>query len=133
MRDPYRVLMVDPFHATAADIAKAFKQRAKVLHPDRETGSEEAFKELSQAYEILGDATRRQLWDEFGEASLRIGFNPEVARQALYAASAEAEARSTPDTAPDTQLYRPVEWGPQTQQGPFGSFGAFGPKGPGDM
>src|SRR5690606_3787752 len=39
------------------------------------------FKEINSAYDVLGDAGKRALYDEFGEASLRPGFDAEQARQ----------------------------------------------------
>lgn len=77
MRDPYRALGVAR-SATPAEIKKAFKALARKYHPDRnsEAGAEERFKEASQAYDIVGDADKRKLWDQFGEASLQPGFDP---------------------------------------------------------
>jgi DnaJ-class molecular chaperone len=65
MRDPYTVLGV-PRTASEAEIKKAFRQRAKVLHPDRATTDPKAkdkFAELNQAYEILGDADKKKQFD----------------------------------------------------------------------
>lgn len=63
--DPYTVLGV-PRSATEAEIKKAFRAKAKTLHPDQHPGDkakEEEFKRLSGAFEILGDAEKRAKFD----------------------------------------------------------------------
>ncbi len=83
MTDPYKALGVGR-SASQDEIRKAFKALARKYHPDRnqKPGAEERFKEASQAYEVIGDAKKRKLWDDFGEASLQSGFDPEHARHA---------------------------------------------------
>jgi chaperone protein DnaJ len=83
MKDPYAVLGV-PKTATADELKKAYRKLAKKLHPDHNPGdkkAEERFKEVSGAFEILGDPKRRALFDEFGEISTRQGFDEAKARQ----------------------------------------------------
>jgi len=81
MKNPYEVLGVSK-DADQAAIRKAFKTLARKYHPDvaREPGAEDRFKEISAAYDVLGDEQKRALWDEFGEASLQSGFDAEKAR-----------------------------------------------------
>ncbi|MCB9745650.1 MAG: J domain-containing protein [Alphaproteobacteria bacterium] len=81
MTDPYRTLGVSK-DADQASIRKAFKQLAREYHPDRNPTpeAEARFKEISAAYDVLGDEEKRKLWDEFGEISLKPGFNAEQAR-----------------------------------------------------
>lgn len=82
-QDPYQVLGVNR-DARTADIKKAYKRLARKFHPDLNKDNkkaEERFKEISQAFDVLGDPEKRKLYDEFGEASLRTGFDPERARQ----------------------------------------------------
>ncbi len=82
MNDPYRTLGV-PSTADAKDIKKAFRKLTQQYHPDKNPGdaaAESRFKDVSQAYEILGDSDRRAHWDEFGEISLSQGFDPARAR-----------------------------------------------------
>lgn len=70
--------------ASDADIKKAYKKLARELHPDRNPGNaaaEERFKQLSYAYQVLSDAKKRELYDEFGEVGLKEGFDPEAYRQ----------------------------------------------------
>ena len=77
-RDYYKVLGV----AKAADaktIKSAYRTLAKELHPDRnpdDKAAEERFKDVSQAYNVLSDKKRRDLYDRFGEPGLREGFDP---------------------------------------------------------
>jgi curved DNA-binding protein CbpA len=65
VRDPYRVLGVR-WDATDEEIQKAYRHKAKILHPDT-GGSAEAFSELSYAYEVLSDLERREWYDRTGE------------------------------------------------------------------
>jgi DnaJ-class molecular chaperone len=65
MRDPYDVLGLDAA-ADAATIRRAFRERAKRLHPDLNPGdlaSAQAFQELTQAYALLIDPVARARWD----------------------------------------------------------------------
>jgi len=64
--DPYSVLGVKP-EATQDEIRKAYRQLAKKLHPDLNPGdkkAEEKFKQVSAAYDILGDAEKRARFDK---------------------------------------------------------------------
>jgi molecular chaperone DnaJ len=62
-KDYYKVLGVV---ATASDkeITRAYRKLAKQFHPDTNPGSEERFKEISAAYDVLGDADKRKEYDE---------------------------------------------------------------------
>src|SRR3954452_16946962 len=65
MRDPYEVLGVAR-SASEADIKKAFRKLAKQYHPDRNKDDPKArdkFAELNNAYEILGDETKKKQFD----------------------------------------------------------------------
>jgi molecular chaperone DnaJ len=65
-KDYYKILGVDK-GAKKEDIKKAYKKLAKKFHPDnKETGSEEKFKEINEAAAILGDDQKRQQYDQFG-------------------------------------------------------------------
>jgi molecular chaperone DnaJ len=50
--------------ATDKEIGKAYRKLAKQYHPDANPGSEERFKEISAAYDVLGDTERRKEYDE---------------------------------------------------------------------
>jgi len=65
MRDPYQVLGVAR-GASDAEIKKAFRRRAKELHPDRnreDPKAQDKFAELNTAYEVLGDEAKRKQFD----------------------------------------------------------------------
>ncbi len=67
-RDYYEILGV-PRSATEADIKKAFRKLAREHHPDvakDKKRAEEKFKEVNEAYEVLGDPAKRKKYDELG-------------------------------------------------------------------
>ncbi len=69
-RDYYEVLGVSK-GATDAEIKKAYRKLAKQYHPDLHPNDKEAeakFKEISEAYEVLGDENKRAKYDRFGHA-----------------------------------------------------------------
>lgn len=71
-RDYYEVLGVERT-ADEKDIKKAYKRLAMKLHPDRNRGSndtEEQFKEVKEAYEVLSDPQKRAAYDKFGHAGV---------------------------------------------------------------
>ncbi len=80
-RDLYETLGV-PRSANEEAIRKAFKKLAAKYHPDKAPGkeNEDRFKEANRAHEVLSDKDKRALYDEFGDDSLRQGFDPERAR-----------------------------------------------------
>src|ERR687898_526890 len=62
-KDYYKVLGV-PQSATETEIRRAYRKLAKQNHPDANPGKEERFKEISTAYDVLGDADKRKEYDE---------------------------------------------------------------------
>lgn len=79
----YRALGV-PRSASDKEIKKAYRKLAKELHPDANPDNlkaHERFKEVSAAYEVLGNADKRKAYDRFGDAATKAGFNPEQARR----------------------------------------------------
>jgi curved DNA-binding protein len=67
-KDYYEILGV-PRDASAEDIKKAFRKLARQYHPDVakvKKGAEEKFKEINEAYEVLGDPENRRKYDELG-------------------------------------------------------------------
>lgn len=67
-RDYYEVLGVDK-NASPEEIKKAFRKQAVKLHPDKATGDETKFKELNEAYEVLGNDQKKAAYDQFGHAA----------------------------------------------------------------
>lgn len=71
-RDYYEVLGIDR-SATTEEIKKAYRKNAMRHHPDRNPGNHEAeekFKEATEAYEVLRDSEKRQLYDQYGHAGV---------------------------------------------------------------
>src|SRR4051794_29639676 len=76
-KDYYAVLGV-PEGAAAKEIKKAYKDLARKLHPDQNPGdasAEERFKEVSAAYDVLGDDEKRKAYDEVRQM-VRSGYAP---------------------------------------------------------
>lgn len=72
MADYYEILEVQRT-ATPEEIKKAYRQKALKFHPDKNPGDAEAekkFKEISEAYEVLSDEKKRQIYDRHGKAGL---------------------------------------------------------------
>lgn len=71
-RDYYNVLGIGK-NATEEEIKKAYRKMAMKYHPDRnpdDAKAEEKFKEAKEAYEVLGDARKREAYDRFGHAGV---------------------------------------------------------------
>ena len=76
-RDYYEVLGVEK-NASAEEIKKAYRRLARKYHPDVNGGDKEAearFKEINEAYEVLGDPQRRSQYDMYGHEQPGFGFD----------------------------------------------------------
>ena len=74
-KDFYSVLGVTR-QANADELKKAFRKLAMKYHPDKnqgDKGAEERFKEVNEAYDVLSDPQKRQMYDQFGHAGAQGG------------------------------------------------------------
>uniref|UniRef100_A0ACD6A051 Uncharacterized protein n=1 Tax=Avena sativa TaxID=4498 RepID=A0ACD6A051_AVESA len=72
--DYYKILDVDR-SATDDDLRRAYRRLAMRWHPDKnptgKTDAEAKFKDITEAYNVLSDATKRTVYDQFGEEGLK--------------------------------------------------------------
>lgn len=92
--DYYNILKVN-HNATEDDLKKAYKRLAMIWHPDknpstRRDEAEAKFKRISEAYDVLSDPQKRQIYDLYGEEGLKSGKIPNSS-----AASSSSEASSS--------------------------------------
>ncbi|XP_062993150.1 dnaJ homolog subfamily B member 4 isoform X2 [Elgaria multicarinata webbii] len=73
-KDYYSVLGIEK-GASDEDIKKAYRKQALKWHPDKNKSphAEDKFKEIAEAYEVLSDPKKREIYDQFGEEGLKGG------------------------------------------------------------
>lgn len=97
---------------TQSDIKKAYKKLALKYHPDRNKNGEEKFKKINNAYQVLSDPKKREMYDRFGEQGLNDqGFSYENAEDIF----SQMFGGGSP--------FGGGGGGPFGQGGPFGGFG----------
>ena len=71
-KDYYQILGISK-KATEEEIKKAYRKLALQYHPDKNKskGAEEKFKDIAEAYEVLSDKKKRDIYDQFGEEGLK--------------------------------------------------------------
>jgi len=71
-KDYYKILGV-PRAASENEIKKAYKKMALKYHPDKNNspGAEEKFKDIAEAYEVLSNKEKREIFDRYGEEGLK--------------------------------------------------------------
>ncbi|HMN27234.1 MAG TPA: J domain-containing protein, partial [Caldilineaceae bacterium] len=105
-KDYYKTLGVSR-NADEKEIKKAFRKLAQQYHPDRNPGDKEAerkFKEINEAYTVLGDADKRGKYDKFGaewEQYERAGVRPEDVGWGPFGAGSAAGGARTRTLTPE--------------------------------
>ena len=71
-KDYYKILGIAK-GASEDDVRKAYRKMALKFHPDKNksAGAEEKFKEIAEAYEVLSDKRKRDIYDKYGEEGLK--------------------------------------------------------------
>lgn len=89
-KDFYKILGIQK-GANDDEIKKAYRKLALKYHPDKNksAGAEERFKEIAEAYEVLSDKKKRDIYDQYGEEGLHGGApngagGPEGGQQFTY-------------------------------------------------
>lgn len=74
-KDYYKVLGISK-GASEDEMKKAYRKQALRFHPDKNKspGAEDKFKEIAEAYDVLSDAKKRDIYDRFGEEGNNTAF-----------------------------------------------------------
>ncbi|KAG7560046.1 HSP40/DnaJ peptide-binding [Arabidopsis thaliana x Arabidopsis arenosa] len=95
--DYYNILKVN-HNATEDDLKKAYKRLAMIWHPDknpstRRDEAEAKFKRISEAYDVLSDPQKRQIYDLYGEEGLKSGKIPNSSSSEASSSSSSSSSR----------------------------------------
>jgi molecular chaperone DnaJ len=71
-KDYYKVLGIEK-NASPEEVKAAFRKLAHEYHPDKATGNEAKFKEINEAYQVLGNEKKRQQYDQYGSTFDQMG------------------------------------------------------------
>lgn len=97
-KDYYQILGI-PRNASDDDIKKAYRKLALKYHPDKNkaTGAEEKFKEVAEAYEVLSDKKKKDIYDKYGEEGLKgsAGNSGPTGQGGTYTYSFHGDPRAT--------------------------------------
>ncbi|XP_031279012.1 dnaJ homolog subfamily B member 1-like [Pistacia vera] len=93
--DYYNILKLNR-NATDDDLKKAYKRLAMIWHPDKNPTSkrpeaEAKFKQISEAYDVLSDPQKRQIYDLYGEEALKSGQVPPTSSSASTSARGQGQ------------------------------------------
>lgn len=95
--DYYNILKVNR-NASDEDLKKAYKRLAMIWHPDKnfvnKSEAEAKFKRISEAYDVLSDPQKRQIYDLYGEEALKSGQFPPHPQSSSASSSASSSSRS---------------------------------------
>ena len=129
-KDFYAILEV-PRDADATQLKKAYRKLAMKWHPDKNPNNQEEaqtkFQEIAEAYSILNDPKKREIYDKYGEEGLKIGGNPHN-----YANSKPSRSETTNSTSSTNNRFQNNQSYHFTQQQAedlfrsiFGNLGSF--------
>lgn len=87
-KDYYKILDVSK-QASSDEIKQAYRRLARKFHPDvnPDKTSEDKFKDINEAYEVLSDATKRRQYDQFGQYHQQGGFRSSRSTSGSYGGS----------------------------------------------
>ncbi len=111
----YAVLNV-PRTASTEEVTRAYRRLAQVVHPDKHRDeakrrqAQESFSKVQEAYEVLSDPLKRQVYDVYGKQGLTAGALAPPARPASRSLRRQCSASPCPMRSTHTRHTRPCPW-----------------------